>query len=496
MESTWAVAAVVTAVVAVATVFSVLKWAAKSLNEWIYEAKLGDRRLALPPGDLGWPLIGNMLGFLRAFKSKNPETFIDGYVSRYGKTGVYKVHLFGNPSVVVTTPETCRKVLTDDEAFQPGWPRAAVELIGEKSFIQMPEEEHKRLRRLTSAPVNGFEALSNYIPYIEKNVLESLEKWSKMGPIEFLTQLRKLTFTVIMYIFLSSESEPVMEMLEKEYTRLNYGVRAMRINLPGFAYHKALKARKNLVAALKGIVTERRRQKLDKWAPKRKDMMDQLIDIEDENGRKLDDEEIIDILIMYLNAGHESSGHTMMWATILLNQHPEVLKKATEEQEAIVRNRPAGQTGLTLKECRDMEYLSKVVDETLRYVSFSLVVFREAQMDVNLNGYLIPKGWKVLAWFRSIHYDSEVYPDPKKFDPSRWDGFVPKAGEFLPFGAGSRLCPGNDLAKLEICIFVHYFLLNYNLEWLTPDCEILYLPHSRPKDNCMAKITKKSSVAA
>lgn len=83
------------------------------------------------------------------------------------------------------------------------------------------------------------------------------------------------------------------------------------------------------MAALKGIVTERRRQKLDKWAPKRKDMMDQLIDIEDENGRKLDDEEIIDILIMYLNAGHESSGHTMMWATILLNQHPEVLKKAT-----------------------------------------------------------------------------------------------------------------------------------------------------------------------
>ena len=159
---------------------------------------------------------------------------------------MYKVHLFGNPSVVVTTPETCRKVLTDDEAFQPGWPRAAIELIGEKSFIQMPEEEHKRLRRLTSAPVNGFEALSNYIPYIEKNVLESLEKWSKMGPIEFLTQLRKLTFTVIMYIFLSSESEPVMEMLEKEYTRLNYGVRAMRINLPGFAYHKALKVFDNM----------------------------------------------------------------------------------------------------------------------------------------------------------------------------------------------------------------------------------------------------------
>lgn len=230
----------------------------------------------------------------------------------------------------------------------------------------MPVEEHKRLRRLTAAPVNGFEALSNYIPYIEENVLESLEKWSKMGPIEFLTQLRKLTFTIIMYIFLSTESESVMEELEKEYTKLNYGVRALRINIPGFAYYKALKvfdnlpqsitnkvlfgfwildfgiwnlfdrlshwllvqARKKLVASLQSIVTDRRNRRMKKWEPKRKDMMDALIDVEDENGRKLTDEEIIDILVMYLNAGHESSGHTMMWATILLNQHPEVLKKA------------------------------------------------------------------------------------------------------------------------------------------------------------------------
>lgn len=57
-------------------------------------------------------------------------------------------------------------------------------------------------------------------------------------------------------------------------------------------------------------------------------MMDALLDVEDENGRKLEDEEIIDVLVMYLNAGHESSGHTMMWATIFLQEHPEFLEKA------------------------------------------------------------------------------------------------------------------------------------------------------------------------
>lgn len=151
--------------------------------------------------------------------------------------------MFGFPSVIVTTPETSKRVLTDDDAFKPGWPVSTVELIGKKSFIGISYEEHKRLRRLTAAPVNGHEALSVYMKYIEEIVIRSLEKWSKMGQIEFLTQLRKLTFKIIMYIFLSSESEPVMEALEREYTVLNYGVRAMAINLPGFAYHKALKVR-------------------------------------------------------------------------------------------------------------------------------------------------------------------------------------------------------------------------------------------------------------
>ncbi|KAG6423284.1 hypothetical protein SASPL_113676 [Salvia splendens] len=131
------------------------------------------------------------------------------------------------------------------------------------------------------------------------------------------------------------------------------------------------------------------------------------------------------------------------------------------EQEETVRNRPAGQKGLSLKEIRKMDYLNKVIDETLRVVTFSLVVFREAKKDVNVCGYTISKGWKALVWFRSADYDPETWPEPKKFDPSRWDNFTPKAENFIPFGSGSRLCPGNDLAKLEIAIFLHYFLLNY-----------------------------------
>ncbi|MFS8022861.1 putative ent-kaurenoic acid monooxygenase [Helianthus anomalus] len=65
-------------------VMLVLKWGLKCLNTWINERDLEEsKRARLPPGDMGWPLIGNMWTFLRAFKSSNPDSFISSFVDRY-----------------------------------------------------------------------------------------------------------------------------------------------------------------------------------------------------------------------------------------------------------------------------------------------------------------------------------------------------------------------------------------------------------------------------
>lgn len=60
----------------------ILKWVVRSVNCWYYERKLGERRYELPPGDFGWPFIGNMWSFLRAFKSTSPDSFISSFVHR------------------------------------------------------------------------------------------------------------------------------------------------------------------------------------------------------------------------------------------------------------------------------------------------------------------------------------------------------------------------------------------------------------------------------
>ncbi|XP_059640624.1 ent-kaurenoic acid oxidase 1-like [Cornus florida] len=468
----------------------------KKANEWIYVRSLGEKQYSLPPGDMGWPFIGNMFSFLMAFKfGGDPDSFISAFATRYHKARIYKAFMFGNPTIILTTPETCRRILMDDENFGPGWPKSVTKVIGKKGLHGISNEEHKRLRRLTAAPIKGHEALSVYIDCIEDIAVAAFDEWGRRDrPVEFLTEMRKIAFKVIMNIIMGSEFDPKsMEAMEEEYTLLSHGLKAMTINLPGFAHHKALKARKNLIKKVKAIVDKRRVMMRSSEAKVKKDMMNLLMESEDEDGRKLSDEEIIDLVIMYLLAGHESSAHTATWAIVFLHQHPQFLQKAKEEQDDIVKRRPSTESRLSLKEIRQMEYLSKVIDETLRLANISFTLFREAKADVNINGYTIPKGWKVLAWIRNIHVDPENYLNPKEFDPSRWEDHKIRPGAYIPFGAGSRLCPGLDLAKLEVSVILHYFLPNYKLERLNPGCGVKYLPITRPADNCLARIKKLST---
>ncbi|CAN6579744.1 unnamed protein product [Malus baccata var. baccata] len=411
--------------------FGALLLILKKANEWLFVRKLGENKHTLPPGDLGWPFIGNTLSFIKALKSDHPESFISNHVKRFGSTGIYKACLFGKPTIIVTTAETCKQVLMDSLQFKTGWPKSTSELMGRKSFMSLSGEEHKRLRKLTAAPISGHKALSMYHEYIKDVIVSSLDELAEAEkPVEFLTEIRKITFRIIMFIFLSCEVGTPLETMEKEYAIMNHGLRAMAINLPGFAFHKALKARRRMVKIIQGILDGRRARNEAQISRERTDLTDMLMETEDENGNKLDDEEIIDIILMYLNAGHESTAHATLWATLFLHENPEYYQKAKAEQLEILKT-ASPEEGLNFKGTKQMEYLSK--------------------------------------------------------------GSNAKARSFIPFGIGSRLCPGSDLTKLEITIFLHYFLLNYELERLNPAIGVSYLPHPRPKDNCLAKVKKLPS---
>jgi ent-kaurenoic acid hydroxylase len=69
--------------IAIVGALLVLRALLKNVINWLlYEAKLGVKQYSLPPGDMGWPLIGNMWSFLKAFKSNDPDSFMASFVKR------------------------------------------------------------------------------------------------------------------------------------------------------------------------------------------------------------------------------------------------------------------------------------------------------------------------------------------------------------------------------------------------------------------------------
>ncbi|XP_052724183.1 beta-amyrin 11-oxidase [Vigna angularis] len=462
MELSW-----VWMIVATFLAFYILvKKIVRKLNGWYYDTKLGNKHSLLPPGDMGWPFIGNIFSFIKHFSSGHPDSFIHNLVSKYGESGIYKTHLLGKPSIIICTPEMCKRVLNDDENFKQGYPKSTSELLKNKALSNVCSAEHKGLRELVSSGILGQKVLAMNLEIVEKIVINSLDELSRMKqPIQVFKEMEKISFEVIIHILMGSHTHSnniaKLRDLFHQFSKCN-PIYSLPINFPGFAFHQGLKVRKKLSKVIESIVGERRSMmKMVKNGDNKKDLIDLVLDAKGENGEELKDEDVADILLMLLFAAHETTAVAFTSSILYLTRHPLLFAKAKKEQEEIVKARPSSQKQLSRKEIKKMIYLSQVIDEMLRRTNIAFSLFREATKDVNINGYIIPKGWRVLVWLRAIHMNPKYYPNPEEFNPSRWDGNNAKAAAFLPFGAGTRLCPGNHIFKYEISIFLHYFLLNY-----------------------------------
>lgn len=167
-----------------------------------------------------------------------------GWRHRYGKTGIYKTHMVGSPSIIVCTPKLCRPVLTNDENFVIGYPKSTYLLAGRRSLHRISNLEHRRLRRLIASPINGHEALAFYFQHTEGIVINSLDEWaSRKQPFEFFTEMKRATFNILMHIFMGYVNDSTLSTMQNLCSDYRKGLMSIAINIPGFAFHKALKVK-------------------------------------------------------------------------------------------------------------------------------------------------------------------------------------------------------------------------------------------------------------
>lgn len=89
----------------------------------------------------------------------------------------------------------------------------------------------------------------------------------------------------------------------------------------------------------------------------------------------------------------------------------------------------------------------------------------------------------------STHKNPKYFPDPERFDPTRFEGNGPAPYSYVPFGGGPKMCPGKEYARLEILVFLHNVVTKFKWEKLLPNEEFTYNPIPIPKKGLPVRLT-------
>lgn len=435
-------------------------------------------KLPLPPGSMGLPYFGETFQLY----SENPNVFFASKQKKYGS--VFKTHILGCPCVMISSPEAAKFVLsTRANLFKPTFPASKERMLGKQAIFFHQGDYHAKLRKLVLRAFmpDAIRSFVSDIDSIASNTLGSLEGGDLINTFQ---EMKIYTFNVALLSIFGNDEMKYREDLKRCYYILEKGYNSMPVNLPGTLFNKSMKARKELAQIVAQIISTRREMKKD-----HQDLLSSFMG--DKNS--LTDEQIADNVIGVIFAARDTTASVLTWIIKYLAENPSVLQAVTEEQEAIIKGKEESgeENVLTWADTKKMPFTNKVIQETLRVASILSFTFREAVEDVEYEGYLIPKGWKVLPLFRNIHHSPENFPEPEKFDPSRFEA-APKPNTFLPFGNGIHACPGNELAKLEILTLLHHLTTKYRWSIIGPQNEIQYGPFALPQNGLPIKLSRKT----
>ncbi|XP_058092006.1 abscisic acid 8'-hydroxylase 1-like [Magnolia sinica] len=416
------------------------------------------------PGGLGLPYIGETLSFLRATNStKGCYDFVR--LRRLWHGNWFKTRIFGKTHIFVPSPEGAKKIFSNDFVlFNKGYVKSMGDAVGKNSLLCVPQESHKRIRRLLSDPFS-MNSLSKFVRKFDKMVFERLRKAEETGKsFRVLDFSMKVAFDAMCDMLMSVTDASLLEEIQKHCNDISNAMLSLPVMIPGTRYYKGIKGREKLMKIFQEIISQRRMGE-DICEDFLQTMLrrDSLPDEE-----KLNNSEIMDNLLTLIIAGQTTTAAAMMWSVKFLDEHKPAQETLREEQLSIFKSKPEG-ASLTLEDLNTMSYGSKVVKETLRMSNVLLWFPRVVLKDCIIEGHEIKKGWHVNIDATHVHYDPSLYKNPMEFNPSRFDE-MQRPYSYMPFGSGPRTCLGINMAKVTMLVFLHRLTSGY--KWRVDDLDL------------------------
>ncbi|GAV67857.1 p450 domain-containing protein, partial [Cephalotus follicularis] len=447
-----------------------------------------NRKINLPPGPRGLPLIGNLL----QLDNTSLHRCLWQLSQKYGP--LMSLQLGFRPTLVVSSAKLAREALKTHDLIFSSRPT----LVGQQKLSYngldisfAPYNEYWReIRKVSVIHLFNSIRVQHFRPIREEEVSRMIESISKSTvaskPINLSELMTSLTSTIICRIAFGKRFDEGI--VRNRFRRLLHESEAMFVGLFWSDYFPFM----GWVDRLTGM-----RPRLEKIFKEMDEFYQELIDDHlDPKRPRPEQEDILDIFLQIWRsrefkvelswnqikavlmdvfiAGTDTSAAVVVWAMTFLMKNPIAMKKAQEE----VRNLIGTKGFVNEDDIQSLHYLKAIVKETMRLQpAVPLLIPRETTQKCNIDGYEIPAKTLVYVNAWAIGRDPEAWDNTEEFNPDRFIGIsVDMKGkdfELIPFGAGRRTCPGIFMGISNVELTLANLLYKFDLK----------MPHGMNKED-------------
>ncbi len=437
------------------------------------------------------PIVGHLPGFAR-----DPVALMRRVRRECGDAG--EVRLLGKRIVVLSGTAAqeafCRA--PDEQLSQKVAYRLMTPVFGKGVVFDAPVDKlNEQLRILM--PALRDKNMRTYAEIFTAEVDAMVAKWSESGEIDVLDFTAELTTYTSSHCLLGAEFRYGMtDEFARVYAALEAGVNAIAyVNpyLPLPVFRRRDKARARLVEMITENIERRRRA-----GETKNDALQILMDSRYPDGSALTPNEITGILTASMFAGHHTSSGTAAWTLIELLRNPEWLAKVRREVDAIY----ARDGALSYQALREVPVLESVIKEVLRLHPPLIILMRGVLSDFHVADVTIPAGRLVAISPTVSHVIPELFRDPERFDPLRYEAGREEDSEqfgWIPFGGGPHRCSGSAFALMQLKAITARLVRSWSFELVSPPES--YVPDYtkmvvQPQHPCLVRYRRRSDVPA
>jgi cytochrome P450 len=372
----------------------------------------------------------------------------------------------------ITDPALVEQVLLHDSANFTKTPlekRVFAHSLGDG--LVTSEGATWRWQRRTAAPLFRPADLASLVPKMVAPAEQQIARWRRspagsVQPIEH--DMTEVSFDIISATILAgsadAEAAAILEAAETGLASISWDIAAAMLNVPEWLWYPGKYKRRNAAhrmrAAVASILARRRSAGLEGSD----DLLARLALARDtETGEPMSERHLVDNLITFLGAGHETTAKALTWALYLLARAPQWQEQILAETVAA-----AGKAPLRAEHLEQLPVTRAVLNETMRLYPPVPIMTRQAAVDTRLGPAAISAGTLIMIPIFATHRHRRLWDDPDRFDPGRFalDKHAKRPRtQFMPFGFGSRTCIGATFAMMEAVAALATLVRGARFEW-------------------------------